>query len=188
MVRKLLHHEVGSGPGATLSAPAPPAGAGTRTSGASSSPTDVPAPRTRKLTQRFPQMQLHPLPLMTFFPPRQSLQPTGNRSPRPTPPSSARWDALRSMWYFKTYLANRYVWARTRQPFLPPYAAPTQAPLGAALSEPSPTSLPWSGQHADNQSTDVPTVFVHPSIISEPLRRTDPWGLIGCGASHAASL
>ena len=27
--------------------------------------------------------------------------------------------------------------------------------------------------HADNKSTDAPNVFVHPSIMSEPLGRTD---------------
>ena len=28
--------------------------------------------------------------------------------------------------------------------------------------------------HANNKSTDAPTVFVHPSIMSGPLGRTDP--------------
>ena len=37
--------------------------------------------------------------------------------------------------------------------------------------------------HADNKSTDAPKVFVHPSIMSEPLGRTDPWG-----STYAASL
>ena len=37
--------------------------------------------------------------------------------------------------------------------------------------------------HANNKSTDAPKVFVHPSIMSEPLGRTDPWG-----SQYAASL